>query len=157
MMLGFSSSQDSFWRFVYSSCMLLNKWATTIRAETAEIISDGKLYPIETNDDQDFTNIQWPFQELTDCRYPAYVSPTCQGDVRGISEYRHKMWPNIWYKRTSIYWILKFSVWNASWTSQLNMAEKLLLTGLYEPNWGLVAYVTSNKHQETSINIHKHL
>ena len=149
MMLGFFSSQDSFWRFGDSSCMLLNKWATTVRAETEEIISDGKLYLIETNDDQDFTNIQWPCQELTDWRYPAYVSPIFQGYVRGISWIStQNVAKHMVRTYQPIYWIQVNS------QSELNISAGGCEAASHWPIWtqlGLVANMTSHKQ-----NIRRH-
>ena len=38
-------------------------------------------------------------------RYLPYIRPIFQAYVR---EYPHKILPEIWYERTSMYWILKF-------------------------------------------------
>ena len=47
---------------------------------------------------------QWPFQDPIDWRYLPYIRPLFKAYV---SEYPHKIWPEIWYS-TSICWILEF-------------------------------------------------
>ena len=51
-------------------------------------------------------HFQWPFQEPTDWRYLPYIRPIVQAYV---SEYPHKIWPEIWYS-TSI-----SGSWNSHW------------------------------------------
>ena len=54
---------------------------------------------------------QWPFQEPK-LKVPIpYLRPKNVRRMSGVRKYPSKIWPEIWYYRTSINWILKISHW----------------------------------------------